>query len=217
VIVLGATFTDEEMAKKFRAKRDGWENVGGPDAETRWVGDLGELLVHRYFAKIPLWHWWDAEANKKFDFGLRTLGLESHRVEMKTMSRTVPVAPGFTHSINLKQLEETLCDYWLLASYDMAAHVLTLVGCAPDALMKSFRRYRNGAKVTPTYTVRKQPGGGIANAEYDALIPFETWLQAYVSPVVERVPTHEEHCAGCYEVGDGKKIHPPRNGGPKWR
>jgi hypothetical protein len=25
-------------------------------------------------------------------------------------------------------------------------------------------------------------------------------------------PCGSPHCAGCYDVGDGRKIHPPRNG-----
>ena len=38
-------------------------------------------------------------------------------------------------------------------------------------------------------------------------VPAETIVESD-----ELAPCGSSHCAGCYDVGDGKKIHPPKSG-----
>lgn len=62
------------------------------------------------------------------------------------------------------------------------------------------------------------------NADEVYHIPIENFIQVEAETETipqlaeqaqpEREVTHDEHCAGCYEIEPGKFIHPPRNGGP---
>lgn len=80
-------------------------------------------------------------------------------------------------------------------------------------------------KERPNFQVRSQRRGDRdenPDEVYD--IPIENFIQ--IEAKIEAAPqaaeqarpereiTHDEHCAGCYEIEPGKFIHPPRNGGP---
>lgn len=198
--------------------------------ETRFVGVLGEMAVSRYSTEIGARHIWDRGKQKTHDFrffkGDERLTVEV-KVEVKTRTSNFG-KPAFDWSqfVPKEALDHTLAQYFMLCCYDTFTRTVWIVGAYSTKTIPLYPHAGQGYKAHAHQQIQTKSAGDTYDVPYAKRIDAEVWFREYapevVEPVdagwekVERIPTHEEHCAGCYDVGDGVKIHPPRDGGPKW-
>ena len=167
-VVLKANEADEAHAANIRAQRDRkYGNIFSTQAtDARWVGDLGEILLDRWFSQNGLSSQWiteDSAGNADF---ILSNGI---RLGVKTVKRQGAPAPHYTAQITKRHAKEPV-DFYVFLSYDLPRKAMYLLGTLErDLFLKNARYYGPGDAVHANYIIR--PGHEIYNIEIEKLRP----------------------------------------------
>lgn len=126
-------------AKRIRRERDKYmkeQGIGNRfDGEYRWIGDLGEVVMHMYLKALDIRYVWCKAPEKQLmfpDFLIRSTsgGVLPLEVDIKTTRRSIPPQPrdDFETGINASENENEVADWFLFLWYEEPKKTMWIVG-----------------------------------------------------------------------------------------
>lgn len=165
-VALRPTQEQIDEAKRMRAARDRrYRNVFQARAtDERWVGELGEILLHQWLTQHQIRSQWIVEDAA----GRPDLVLSSGvRLGVKTVKRQGPPKAHYTAQITKRHAHEPV-DHFVFLSYDICHNVMYVLGSIDaQEFLRQARYYGPGEQVHANYTIRS--GHEIYNIEINKL------------------------------------------------
>ena len=117
---------------------------GSGNKEQQFVGIIGEIMVKMLFG---IQHDWKREFDGGFDFQFK-----GHKIDVKTMTRTVDVRDDFVNNLIKNQIDFD-CDIYIFCSLNKRKNELTICGyISKKELLELAVLYKQG-------TVRRRSNG----------------------------------------------------------
>lgn len=162
-----------EFAKRMRSRRDRqFGNVfRSRKTDERWVGEVGEMILHRWLLAQGLSvEWLINNAAGRPDLEIEG-GI---RVGVKTVKRNGAPRPYYTAQITARHAEEPV-DFFVFLSYDLPRKRMYVLGfISKESFLERAKFYGPGDKVHENYTIR--PGHSIYNIEINQLTSALDWI-----------------------------------------
>jgi hypothetical protein len=164
----------EEEAKELRVERDKRFGNRFPvkKGDERWVGDLGEFVLHRKLLSLGVRHTWHIEnPTENPDFTIALIG----KTAVKTVKRQDAPKPHYTQGIAIEHVHKIPIDYVFFATYEIPIKLMWILGAMEkEEFIKVSKVVRDGELVHENYTHR---GDTIYNAVISYFTPFLEWLR----------------------------------------
>jgi hypothetical protein len=165
-----------EEAKEIRKLRSGMHNqFSVKSTDKQWVGDLVEIVFHRYLSDMGVPHKW----NDKKPVGVGDIEIGAIATDAKGSKRkrdSLITDPGIMHESHLD--DKPYINQYLFGSYHLHTNETWLIGGISRAnALKVARRAGPGDRID--YWVIEE--GRFAYVRYYFCTPFDKWLQEVIN------------------------------------